>query len=312
MRVVFSLTSCVTKRHTARGLNNAPVHQSSHAQSRASVRGAVPAAGLAAGLEAASFVTGLPTNADALAALAGDNRVQRTFNIAGETPSIPISTVFGINTLSGGYGASAAGAAFTYSSSAAYSIDLSTTTLDRLVVGLLDPMVAGSPDSIRFRIEMENVNVFDTTIHPDFGCSMFDNQLIDLGAYAGVSGDLDIVFTLDVTASQPGAEFTTQFLFGDTQLVAPLPLEADFDGSTLVAAPDLTIWKANFGDLCATHPEGDANYDNIVDGTDFLLWQRQLGATFPPSVPAAGSVPEPSTALLFTMVLTAAVAMRRR
>jgi hypothetical protein len=70
--------------------------------------------------------------------------------------------------------------------------------------------------------------------------------------------------------------------------------------------------------------EGDVDGDGLVDGTDFLLWQRGLspgGLTdgdlqiwkdnFPTAVAAAGTVPEPSTWALGALAALA-IGMRRR
>jgi len=70
----------------------------------------------------------------------------------------------------------------------------------------------------------------------------------------------------------------------------------DFNGDGTVNVADLNILKANYG---ATGMEidsmafGDANRDRVVDGADFLLWQRAFVAGG-----GALSVPEPGTALL--------------
>lgn len=69
---------------------------------------------------------------------------------------------------------------------------------------------------------------------------------------------------------------------------------ADFDDDGVVGVGDLELWSA--GDLRA-----DANGDEIVDGSDFLLWQRQFSET---SLLRA-SVPEPAAVSLslFALVL---------
>ena len=75
----------------------------------------------------------------------------------------------------------------------------------------------------------------------------------------------------------------------------------DFNGDGLVDAADLNILKANYG---ATGLEidsmafGDANRDRVVDGADFLLWQRAFVAGG-----GALSVPEPGAAFLACMAL---------
>ena len=72
----------------------------------------------------------------------------------------------------------------------------------------------------------------------------------------------------------------------------------DFDANDVVDAADLANWKANFGASgVATHAQGDADGDRDVDGSDFLVWQRQLGSGAPAS-PSTASVPEPATLML--------------
>lgn len=85
------------------------------------------------------------------------------------------------------------------------------------------------------------------------------------------------------------------------ELVTP-SLDGDFNGDGFVDAADLNDpvlgWKARFGvDL---------------DGDDFLVWQRNLGAGTPPATVAAAAVPEPTTALLALMGIVGAVRIGRR
>lgn len=51
------------------------------------------------------------------------------------------------------------------------------------------------------------------------------------------------------------------------------PPRADFDQSGLVDELDLAMWQGAAGKTNV----GDANGDQIVDGTDFLAWQRRVG-----------------------------------
>jgi hypothetical protein len=81
--------------------------------------------------------------------------------------------------------------------------------------------------------------------------------------------------------------------------VAAPPVEynpADFNEDTFVNGADLTMWRGAFG-INAT---ADADGDGDSDGRDFLIWQRQLGATsiVPSALGSASAVPEPSAALL--------------
>ncbi len=83
---------------------------------------------------------------------------------------------------------------------------------------------------------------------------------------------------------------------------------ADFDGDLDVDAEDLQTWMLGYGRVgnSALQVSGDANFDQSVDGADFLAWQRQLGSdmsTFvgaplmafsATSFSATESIPEPN------------------
>ena len=75
--------------------------------------------------------------------------------------------------------------------------------------------------------------------------------------------------------------------------------------------PILPIGGAGFGvSGTATHLQGDADGDLDVDGSDFLVWQRQLGGA---AVYAwATSAPEPTTAILLLLGCAAARTFTRR
>ena len=89
--------------------------------------------------------------------------------------------------------------------------------------------------------------------------------------------------------------------------VAPVP--ADFTEDNGVNAADLAAWTTGFGTTnVATHGQGDANYDQSVDGRDFLIWQRQLGV----ASSAITVVPEPASAWIFAIGVAAVISRRRR
>jgi autotransporter-associated beta strand protein len=71
---------------------------------------------------------------------------------------------------------------------------------------------------------------------------------------------------------------------------------SDFDLDGDVDSADLTRWKANFGLASGgTKALGDATGDGVVNGGDFLAWQREFGSGVIPAAPAAAAVPEPAT-----------------
>ena len=69
-------------------------------------------------------------------------------------------------------------------------------------------------------------------------------------------------------------------------------LAADFDGDRDVDDGDLERWKTGFGSAGgAMRDQGDANGDGVVDGSDFLIWQRSLtGAAGADVVPEPGGL----------------------
>lgn len=83
----------------------------------------------------------------------------------------------------------------------------------------------------------------------------------------------------------------------------------DFNGDGTVNIADLNILKANYG---ATGLEidsmafGDANRDRVVDGADFLQWQRAFAAGG-----GSLSVPEPGAASLLALGALGAFRIRR-
>ncbi|QDT01464.1 M14 family zinc carboxypeptidase [Adhaeretor mobilis] len=111
-----------------------------------------------------------------------------------------------------------------------------------------------------------------------------------------LNADVDVTFELEFGNNRPlsyyqelGESFGIAF-YSDWIQVAN-PEAADFDEDGDVDEDDLSTWQDNYGlNGEATHFLGDANADTAVDGSDFLIWQQQLGST----PPAAQNVPEPS------------------
>lgn len=78
-------------------------------------------------------------------------------------------------------------------------------------------------------------------------------------------------------------------------VVAPPPPTynvADFNEDSSVNSADLAMWRGAFG----LNANGDADGDNDSDGRDFLIWQRNFGATSASGTLA--TIPEPTTLTL--------------
>lgn len=87
--------------------------------------------------------------------------------------------------------------------------------------------------------------------------------------------------------------------------------QADFDEDGDVDGADLATWKAgSVSEGLGTHRKGDANGDGLVNGSDYLVWQRQQGMQAPQ--PAIGAVPEPGSLLLGLLGMGVVAAIRRR
>ena len=86
-----------------------------------------------------------------------------------------------------------------------------------------------------------------------------------------ILGDLSVTVAGPISDS-PGAVINVA---GDAQFESGA-LATDFDLDGQVNKDDLTTWQANFGSTSSTRQEGDASGNGLVDGADFLLWQRQF------------------------------------
>jgi T5SS/PEP-CTERM-associated repeat protein len=132
---------------------------------------------------------------------------------------------------------------------------------------------------------------------PQAGAS-FD--VLDWGTRTGTFSSLSLPALPAPLAWNTSQLYTT----GVLSVTAPF-LAADFDENGTVNAADLTKWKAGFGTAVgAMHMQGDANVDGRVDGSDFLIWQRQLGGVAVED--ATIGVPEPSALSLLNLGAIAA------
>ncbi|BBO32778.1 dockerin type I domain-containing protein [Lacipirellula parvula] len=80
------------------------------------------------------------------------------------------------------------------------------------------------------------------------------------------------------------------------------PADSDFNDDGIVNGADFLIWQRNFGGA-GTPTTGDANSDGIVDAGDLSLWKSHFGGA--PSLQVATVVPEP--ACLFLALSGAAI-----
>jgi hypothetical protein len=109
-----------------------------------------------------------------------------------------------------------------------------------------------------------------------------------LGEYSTTIRVRSTTSTLEIKGSSTSGSGGTRL--NGFELSEP-SLAADFNASMSVNATDFGIWATGFGTATgAAKANGDANNDQDVDGGDFLVWQREFGASLP-----VAAIPEPGT-----------------
>jgi hypothetical protein len=100
--------------------------------------------------------------------------------------------------------------------------------------------------------------------------------------------------------------------FADVAPVGATPvIDADFDDSNLVDGRDFLFWQRGNGKASdAANSDGDANGDRKVDKDDLGFWKAHYG--LPKATGAIGAVPEPTALALAATALAGAVTARRR
>lgn len=121
------------------------------------------------------------------------------------------------------------------------------------------------------------------------------------------TGNFSALYTLNFSDENlPGAAGLGQLTLSLTGAVAATADDADFNSDGVVDGSDFLAWQRGFGGSGGLNV-GDANSDGVVDLADLEVWKSQFG---PPSPLTA--VPEPSLAYLSVVAMIAVVAYQRR
>jgi hypothetical protein len=125
------------------------------------------------------------------------------------------------------------------------------------------------------------------------------------GAWAGNVADWSDALIDEIRVSDD-ALTPDQFLFE----TAPGGEDGDFNNDNVVDGADFLIWQRGFGPT-GTNLTGDADGDGVVDDADLAIWKSQFGGA--PAVAAAAAVPEPATLALGGLaVVVMGILSRRR
>ncbi len=214
--------------------------------------------GAATGHQAASLAYATPDAAVSLPLLNG-NPVLANFDIAGQSGAATLtdstqldSDILAVGVLGGRYAVNADGGRVTTQSQAELSVDTNALQAgaQHLLLGFMNPVIDDSafdnPDfSVRFRVEREGAALVDQTFTDAASAhAYFDGVTHDLGAIAeGVSGDLDLALSLDVSADRPDAGIAIDYVLGNSTLTpraAPVVLEPGIDIDGAHVGDDLT------------------------------------------------------------------------
>lgn len=85
---------------------------------------------------------------------------------------------------------------------------------------------------------------------------------------------------------------------------------ADFDGDGLVDGDDFVLWQRNSGGAGGASM-GDANGDGQVNAADLSIWEQQYGTSINGTL-SSSAVPEPSSGVLAGLSLAGLLFRRRR
>lgn len=137
---------------------------------------------------------------------------------------------------------------------------------------------------------------------------------------AANGGNVDLASSALIAGMFAGKTYfnigTSNYAAGEIASFVLTSLEADFNHNGRVDRNDLAVWRDAYPTGHLGNSAGDANGDVYTDGTDLLIWQRQLGrfATLagPHSHAPAIPVPEPGAASGAVVALLALARQVRR
>jgi hypothetical protein len=140
------------------------------------------------------------------------------------------------------------------------------------------------------------------TVSAIFGSTKYNWKISYSGDIAWSDADNSVVS--DITGPGTGTDVVLMGLSSETIAVN----NADFDGNGVVDGKDFLLWQRSQGGA-GNQSQGDANSDGQVNAADLTIWKSQFGTS--PSLGAVAAVPEPSSVFIAFGMLLGARASRR-
>ena len=121
------------------------------------------------------------------------------------------------------------------------------------------------------------------------------------------SGTVTLIGAID-TLTIGGMELAID----DLSITAPVtnPAFANFNGDTIVDGRDFLRWQRNLGKASATRSDGDADNDQDVDRADLTAWRYYFGNSVS-AAEAVAVVPEPAAIIMAAIPVIALSGVRR-
>ena len=170
-----------------------------------------------------------------------------------------------------------------------------------------------SPTSVTISIDLYRDGLNNTIPAPAAGVGTPGvDASVTIPINMNVAGFSDIRFGIPSATGSSAAVPALDNIKLETIAVGPPPgNNSDFNGDNIVDGKDFLIWQRGFG-AAGTAATGDANNDTLVNADDLAIWKTQFGTDPTPVAVAVSAVPEPTTLALAGVALVGTLAAARR